>query len=163
MTQMRLLFVCTDNALRSPLAADAMRKVVAEEGRMDEFLIASRGIMAMPGQRGIDGRRPVQVVPADWQGADLILALDHGSLLGLQSIVPGHRRSRVHRLIDFSPWLGSVDVPDLPESDEAVADLTELLTLACRGLLDVIDQSLAGLRAGTPNREPARLKASSVR
>ncbi len=45
----RILFVCTGNTCRSPMAAGLLRHLLAEESEGDKFVIESAGLAAWPG------------------------------------------------------------------------------------------------------------------
>lgn len=51
---MRLLFVCTGNTCRSPLAAEIARRIAAERG-LSEIIIGSAGTSAWEGSAASDG------------------------------------------------------------------------------------------------------------
>lgn len=119
----RILFVCTGNTCRSPLAAAALRDELGEDaGRVE---IASAGTAAWEGQpptpesavvaagEGLElsGHRSRRVTPALLRGADLVLVMDHGHLSAVRSL--GADPERTHVLSEW-PEPGE---PDLPISD----------------------------------------------
>ena len=81
---MRILFVCTGNTCRSPMAAGIARTVAAERGLTD-VVIDSAGAGANPFPPGV----PMPVIGAS-DGA-LLVALEHGIDLG------GHRAQPLTR------------------------------------------------------------------
>ena len=60
---MRILFVCTGNTCRSPMAADIARRVAAERG-LGDIVVASAGTGAFDGAGASDGA--------------LLVAMEHG-------------------------------------------------------------------------------------
>ena len=81
---MRILFVCTGNTCRSPMAAGIARSVAAERG-LSEVVIESAGAGANPFPPGV----PMPEIGAS-DGA-LLVALEHGIDLG------GHRAQPLTR------------------------------------------------------------------
>jgi protein-tyrosine phosphatase len=176
MTQHRLLFVGQHNTCRSVLAEAAMRQLIAHEDRLDDFLLASRGlkvvagsgasqqVLGAAGRQGMDlaGFRARQIDSADFRNFDLLLAMDADSRDRLVAMAPAGSEHRVHLLLDFSPWIGIDEVP-VPSSDldEAADDLFDLVLLAARGLVEVIDKS--GAELVVPVSAAVSLKASSSR
>ena len=62
-----------------------------------------------------------------------------------------------------SPWIGADEVPDPTyEGDAAADDVFEMLQIAARSLIEIIDQSSSfSLAAGS--WDPVNLKLASVR
>jgi protein-tyrosine-phosphatase len=120
----RVLFVCTGNTCRSPLAAAALREALGDAGR--RVSIASAGVMATEGspaspgalqvgqRRGLDlsGHRSRRVTAELLQEADLVLALDRAELEAVRRMNP-KAAARSHLITDAgsdaSPGAG---VPD---------------------------------------------------
>ncbi len=155
-----------------------MRQLIAQENRLDDFLLASRGLAAAGGakagraalgaaaRQGIDlsGFRAKPATPADFRNFELLLAMDTDSRNRLLDMAPAGYENRVHCLLDFAPWIGTDDVPDPTfGGEDAADDVFELLLLALRGLIEVIDQSSADLTLPVQALAPVNLKASSSR
>lgn len=105
-----ILFVCLGNICRSPLAEGAFRHVAAEAGLGQRFHLDSAGIGgwhagAPPDRRAIrvaairgfdiSGLRARQVIPADFDCFDLILAMDRDNLADLHGLAPAGTRAEV--------------------------------------------------------------------
>ena len=178
MTQHRLLFVCRDNTCRSVLAEAAMRLLIAQEDRLDDFLLASRGVKDGAGAKasrmtlgaaaraGVDlsGFRTRKIAVSDFRNFELLLAVDVASRNALMEMAPAGCESRIHLLLDFAPWIGTDEVPDPTfEGDAAADDVFELLQIAARSLVDVIDQSLSSYALPAPAFAPVSAKLASVR
>ena len=175
MTQHRLLFVCLGNICRSPLAEGAMRRLIAEEGRLDDFLLGSAGTSAAhsgapPDPRAVaaavlqgidlDGRRSRQIAPSDFKDHDLMLAMDSATRDTLEAMAPRGTERKVRLLLDYSPWIGETEIPDpYVGGPEGFEDVLELIQLALRGLLEVLDQADGEL--SVPVAPRVRLKVSS--
>ncbi|CAK0767240.1 Low molecular weight protein-tyrosine-phosphatase [uncultured Gammaproteobacteria bacterium] len=147
----RVLFVCTGNICRSPTAEGVFRHQVAQAGlerRIEADSVGTRAYhigqppdprtVAAALVRGYDlaGLRGRQIVAADFDRFDLVLALDVDHRDELRQIAPPQRRERVRLLLDFAPETGHRSVPDPyyggPEGFDLVLDLVEA---ASRGLL----------------------------
>lgn len=123
----QVLFVCTGNICRSPTAEGVFRAAVERLGLSATVTADSAGThgyhvgdppderaIAAACRRGVDLRslRARQVVSADFELFDLILAMDRGHLDWLMRRCPADRRSRVRLFLDFAPAFAGQDVPD---------------------------------------------------
>jgi protein-tyrosine phosphatase len=178
MTQHRLIFLCRDNTCRSVLAEAAMRQVIAQEDRLDDFLLTSRAVQGDAGARasrialgaaarkGIDlsGFRSRHIAEADFRNHHLLLAMDRQSCDRLKAMAPLGCENRIHGLMDFAPWTGALEVPDpAQQGDRAADDVFELLQIVARSLICVIDQSAAELMTPVRGPMPLSRNVSSVR
>src|SRR5439155_23578875 len=94
----RILFVCTGNTCRSPMAAAALAHELGTEGARVE--VASAGTAAWEGQPATEGAIEVangdgidlgahrcrRVTPVLVRGADLVLVMDREQLSGGQAL-----------------------------------------------------------------------------
>ena len=175
MTQIRILFVCPGNAYRSVLALGAMRHLIAGEDRLDGFLLDAAGASAAQtppaldapllgaahrNQISLDDHRARRVEPCDFKSFDLLLAMDPASKACLVASAPPGTAQKVHQLLDFAPWIGMAEFPITDGLDaDSCDDMIDLLLLALRGLLEVIDQSKRDFAVALAPR--ARLKVAS--
>jgi len=119
--------VCTGNICRSPTAEGVLRARLATAGLGERVVVASAGThdfhvgegadprtIAAARRRGIDLSRHVarQVARQDFAGFDLMLALDRGHLMLLQSLRPTHARAGLALLMDYAPAHPLREVPD---------------------------------------------------
>jgi low molecular weight protein-tyrosine phosphatase len=160
----RVLFVCTGNICRSPMAEALFTHFVREDGLDDRFEADSAGLgdwhtgdPADPRTRRTAARHGVavpsiarQIDDRDFDRFDLVVAMDRGHLSELRSRAPARRRGKVHLMRDYDvPENHGRDVPDPyyggPEGFETVY---QMLAVSCRNLLESLKAELsAGPRA----------------
>jgi len=145
----KVLFVCTGNICRSPMAEAVFKDIVAETGLADRFEVDSVGTdayhvgeMAHPGTRKILARHGIEsdcisrrITLADLAEADYILAMDDYNMSDLQSM--GRRAGldgRLHMLLSFAEGVRRREVPD-PYYTGNFEEVYQLVEAACRGLL----------------------------
>ena len=132
------------NICRSPIAEGVFRALVANAGLAERILVDSaathdyqlgeppdRRAIAHARQRGYDlpGRCARRVDGDDFRQFDWILAMDMDNLRVLHGLRPGNYTGYLGLLLDFTPGLGVLEVPDpyygAPEDFERVLDLVE--------------------------------------
>ena len=159
-----VLFICSGNICRSPMAAGLLRALASEAGVADRLRIDSAGTHGfhrgeMPDPRaqrvmathGIDiaRQRARPVAPRDFDRFDHVLAMTREQVGQLHAMCPPERRSRIALLLDHAPQQLARDVPDPyygpPEGFERAFALIEA---GCRGLLARLSVQ-APIRPGT--------------
>ena len=157
----RILFVCLGNICRSPMAEGVFRRVVAEEGLTDSFVIDSAGLgdwhigqapdhraQKAARTRGIDisGQSARQVMDEDFDRFDLLLVMDGSNYDELKARAPHEARAKIRPFLDYAPHAGTKDVPDpFFGGAEGFDHALDLIEAAAHGLLT----SLMGEREST--------------
>ena len=145
-----ILFVCTANICRSPMAEGVLRKLITDAGRDKEFEIDSAGThdyhvgkppfdkaMEAAHRRGykIDHLVSRRVTPRDFDHFDAILAMDHGNLASLKTIAPTRSKNRIELLLEYGEEHYGKDVPDpYGQKDKAYEIALDMIEDGCRGL-----------------------------
>jgi protein-tyrosine phosphatase len=153
----RLLFVCTGNICRSPLAEGLMRDKVAAAGLSHEIGVDSAGThgyhvgeppdpraVAIAWRYGIaiGGLRARAVSGDDFRTFDLIVALDRGHLNLLRSRCPQGTDHKISLLLSFAGEDG--DVPDpYYGSDADFETAYRLIAAGVDGILQHLRRRLA--------------------
>ena len=152
----RVVFVCTGNICRSPMAEVAARTMAAATTLVDgstlgdQLLITSAGTGGWHEGEPMDPRTGAALRRADYPDhphiahqisrrglgdTDLVVALDRRHQQTLRSL--GADRSRLVLLRSFDPSAGAAtDVPDpYYGDDDGFDDCLAMITRSCRGLI----------------------------
>ncbi|MBX7223465.1 MAG: low molecular weight phosphotyrosine protein phosphatase [Blastocatellia bacterium] len=127
MEKIGVLFVCTANICRSPMAEGYFRQLVAQRGLTDLFEIDSAGTdgydnsppdwlaceITDQAKVNIRSLRSRQVLPGDLRRFDYVLAMTAYHVASLEAIRPPGAKARIHLLLkDFAPQWKLENVPD---------------------------------------------------
>jgi protein-tyrosine phosphatase len=147
----RILFVCTGNLCRSPMAHAVGQNLARGAGLAVRLDFDSAGTQALQGRASTDPRaravltragyvfephRARRVTPQDLVLNDLVLAMDAGHLDVLRETCEPEHAHKLRLFLDFAPGLEGRDVPDPYFGD--LSGFDRVLTLCeagIRGLL----------------------------
>lgn len=157
---MHILFVCLGNICRSPSAEGVMRRLVTEAGLGERIVLDSAGTGGWHVGEPADARAteaarrrgiPLdsvarQVRPEDFEGFDLILAMDASNQHALRRLAPDESaREKVRLLREFdaaSAGPHDLDVPDpYYDSERGFELVLDQIEAACAGLLEHVRSS----------------------
>ena len=149
-----ILMVCMGNICRSPTAHGVMEHMIEREGLQDWVSVDSCGTHGYHVGEAPDGRsqqhalrrgydlsaqRARQVEAADFESADLILAMDVQNMAILRERCPAAQQHKLHLLTEYCQRMRATAVPDPyyggVSGFEKVLDLVED---ACEGVLQAL-------------------------
>ena len=126
----RIMFVCHGNICRSPMAEFIFKKMLAEKGLSEGFVVASSatsteeiwGDVGNPVyppakkellKHGItcEGKRAVQLKKSDYNKYDLFVAMDSMNVRNIMRIFGTDKDSKVSKLLDHTDEKGDVADP----------------------------------------------------
>ena len=159
-----VLFVCTGNICRSPMAAGVFRTLVERAGMEHDFIIDSAG--TFDGQVG-QPASPLAVETAKLRGYDITahraklltvslvkefdlpIAMDRTHLAALRWMVARERQDIPTLLMRFAPELNLDEVADPYGGPAAGYDQAmDLIEAGCRGLFEGFRSELNAARSG---------------
>ncbi|TAJ37969.1 MAG: low molecular weight phosphotyrosine protein phosphatase [Reyranella sp.] len=148
----KVLFVCTANLCRSPMAEGVFRALVERAGMADAFEIASAGTsekfvgqspapaaLEIAASRGYDisNIRARQVTGDDVAHFDYPLAMDSSHLVEMRWLAPRALVGKPKLFLSFAPPMGVVDVADPIGGPRAGFERAlSLIEAGCKGLLE---------------------------
>jgi protein-tyrosine phosphatase len=123
-----VVFVCTGNTCRSPLAEGALRKLLPDSWR-DRVEILSAGVSAVPGvsvsrnsdrvaaRNGIDisAKRSIPLSAELARRADLLIAMESSHVRALEGILRGRGTEKIVLLRDLLPLDDPTSGTDIPD------------------------------------------------
>jgi protein-tyrosine phosphatase len=149
-----ILFVCTANICRSPMAEGVFRNMARRAGLVSAFSVDSAGTFdgyvgqppAPPAIKatalrgyGIAGLRARQVGAADVARFDYVLAMDRSQLADLRWMAPRVLFERLRLFTDFDPSSRAVDVADPYGGDARDFDLAlDVIEDGCDSILKAL-------------------------
>jgi len=150
----RVLFVCTGNLCRSPMAQVVGHTLMRGAGLAVRVDFDSAGTQSLPGRAAIDPRaravlkqagyacgshRARRVRPEDFAANDLVLAMDARHLQALRALAAPEQAHKLRLFLDFAPGFEGQDVPDPYYGDAGGFDrVLALCEAGVRGLLAAV-------------------------
>lgn len=122
----RILFICTGNICRSPMAEFVLKDMATKQGRADEFYIAScatsteeignpvhYGTKTELAKHGIScaGKTAVQLKKSDYDKYDYLIAMDQMNVRNIMRIIGKDPQGKVSLLLDFTGENRSISDP----------------------------------------------------
>ena len=116
---MKILFVCSGNTGRSPMAQFVMRKLISEAGLSEKISVSSAASKPTSGgslHEGIAAKLRAENIPYDQHTArfitaddysanDLIICMDAGNVEQVKNICGGDPNDKISMLLDKDiPW-----------------------------------------------------------
>ena len=116
---MKILFVCSGNSGRSPMAQFVMRKLVDDAGLSDKIFVASAASKPTAGEllhQGIAAKLRMEkipidthisrtITPEDYAAADMIVCMDAGNVEQVKAICGGDPDEKISMLLERDiPW-----------------------------------------------------------
>lgn len=116
---MKIMFVCSGNTGRSPMAQFVMQKLIADAGLSEKISVSSAASKPTDGgglHQGIATKLRTEkipfgahtahtITPADYAENDLIVCMDAGNVEQVKAICGGDPDSKIQMLLDKDiPW-----------------------------------------------------------
>ncbi|AJY44894.1 low molecular weight protein-tyrosine-phosphatase [Martelella endophytica] len=154
-----VLFVCTGNICRSPLAEGIFRHLAETAGVADDFVIASAGTggwhegeapdprsRAIAAKHGIDisAQRARKIVASDFQRFGLVLGMDGDNMAVLRRMAGTNAAATVALFSDYTLSIRK-DVPDpYYGGADGFDNVYHMLFTGCQSLLSKLQASSIG-------------------
>jgi protein-tyrosine phosphatase len=148
------MFVCHGNICRSPMAEFIFKKMVADRGLSDQFLISSAATSDEEIISGIGNpvypparaelekhsissgeKRAIQLQRSDYDKYDLFIGMDSANIRNMHVILGGDPGKKIRKMMDYTSRPGDVADPwYVGHFDVTYRDIHE----ACEGLLKAL-------------------------
>ncbi len=139
---MKILFVCSGNTGRSPMAQFVMQKLIKDAGLSDKISVSSaaskptngetlhQGIAAKLGMEGVrfTAHTARTITPEDYAENDLIVCMDAGNVEQVKAICGGDPDNKISMLLN----------KDIPWDKNGFSKTYEDILRGCQNLLEKI-------------------------
>ena len=158
-TKTKVLFVCTGNICRSPVAHAFLQKKITLSGNDDKIFVDSAGTHGCHVGEKADsrsqhsaafrgysliGHTARQVTLEDFERFDIILAMDWKNLRQLQAMAPEHCRHKIELIMRYAQNYDDAEVPDPYYSEQAVFNqVVDYVEDAVTGLIETMSRRIA--------------------
>jgi protein-tyrosine phosphatase len=152
-----ILFVCTANICRSPMAEGVLRKMLADEGLGSKFHVDSVGThdyqLGKPPYsdavdtaklRGYDITHLVsrRIRSDDFDHFDFILAMDKSNIASLKTIAPTRCKQKIELLLEYGDKFHGMEIPDpyggeIKQFERAL----DMIEDGCIGLVELLKRT----------------------
>jgi protein-tyrosine phosphatase len=152
-----ILFVCTANICRSPMALGVMRNLAKAHVGAQALDLDSAGThdyhvgkppfpaaVELAKRRGYDITRLIarRIDGHDFDRFDHILAMDRANIAALTAIAPTRSKRKIELLLEYGDMFHGADVPDpFGGGDEDFERALDMIEDGCRGLAQVLLRS----------------------
>ena len=155
-----VLFVCTANICRSPMAEGVLRKRLTDGGVHEKIEVDSVGThdyhageppypmaVAAAKRRGYEIHHLLARLlrPADLDHFDMILAMDRANVAHLKTIAPTRCKAKIELLLEYGDKYHGQEVPDPYRKKAKDYDLAlDMIEDGCAGLVEVLTRKPRG-------------------
>jgi protein-tyrosine phosphatase len=161
MSEYRVVFVCTGNICRSPLAHALLQEKLERRGLSNLVSVESAGTDAYHVGEQADARmrrtarahgttidHPARMVSeAELRESDLIVAMDEGHVRKLIRLIP-EAKDRIVKMLAFDPTHEGSPPPDVPDPWYGELDGFEnvyaMVERSCEELVGVVEREVRG-------------------
>lgn len=148
-----ILFICTGNTCRSPMAQYLMEKLIVQAGLEGEISVRSAGLSALEGdamsqgaqtallRRGaplIDAHAAQRVTNEHVNTADLVLTMTQSHKRALLDVFPTHKE-KIWTLLEYADMRRSLDIEDpYGQEDDVYERTAQQIEEACAIILQKV-------------------------
>ena len=157
MSKKSILFVCLGNICRSPMAEGVFNKILEREGKKQDFITDSAGLLSYHQGELADSRMRFHAIKrgyelthrsrpfsrTDFDKFDMIIGMDEQNIDGLKDKADTlDELQKIHRMVDFSQKFKPTHIPDpYYGGEQGFENVIDLLEDACEELFKQITKA----------------------